>query len=76
MTLTDNRSARDVIKCPGATKRTVHFDYWLHFARELVLKNKVEVLFAPTDEMMADGLTKAVDKTKFLRCRDYIMSSY
>ena len=30
--ITDNRSARDVIKCPGATKRTVHFDRWLHFA--------------------------------------------
>ena len=71
----DNKSARDVIKCPGATKRTVHFDRWLHFARELVLMNKAEIFFAPTDMMMADGMTKAVDKTKFLKCRDYVMSS-
>ena len=25
--------------------------------------------------MMADDLTKPVDKTKFLKCRDYTMSS-
>ena len=73
--ITDNKSARDVIKCPGATKRTVHFDRWLHFARELVLMNKAEVFFTPTDDMMADSFTKAVDKTKFLKCRDYIMAS-
>lgn len=74
--ITDNKAARDVIKCPGATKRTVHFDRWLHFAREMVLMNKVEMFLASTDDMMADGLTKAVDKTKFLKCRDYIMSSF
>ena len=73
--ITDNKSARDVIKCPGATKRTLHFDRWLHFARELVLMNKAEIFFAPTELMMADGFTKALDKTKFLKCRDYIMSS-
>ena len=73
--VTDNKAARDVIKCPGATKRTVHFDRWLHFARDMVLKNKTEIFFAPTELMMADGMTKALDKTKFLKCRDYIMSS-
>ena len=74
--ITDNKSARDVIKCPGATKRTVHFDRWLHFAREHVLMNKAEIFFTPTEDMMADGFTKALDKTKFLKCRDYMMSSW
>ena len=41
-----------------------------------MLKNKAAVFFAPTDMMMADGFTKAVDKTKFLKCRDYTMSSF
>ena len=54
----------------------MHFDRWLHFARELVLMNKAEIFFAPTDAMMADGFTKALDKTKFLKCRDYTMSSF
>ena len=65
-----------MIKYPGATKRTVHFDRWLHFARELYLRNKIEIFLCETDIMMADGFTKPVDKTKFLKCRDYIMSGF
>ena len=38
--------------------------------------NKAEGFFTPTELMMADGFTKAVDKTKFLKCRDYTMSSF
>ena len=72
--ITDNKSARDVIKFPGATKRTLHFDRWLHFARELCLRNKIEVFLAGTEDMMGDGFTKPVDKLKFIKCRDYLMA--
>ena len=73
--LIDNKAAVDVIKFPGATKRTVHFDRWLHFARELCLMNKVEVFLVGTDDMMGDIFTKAHDKTKFLKCRNYVLTS-
>ena len=73
--ITDNKAAVDVIKFPGATKRTVHFGRWLHFARELCLRNKVEMFLVGTDDMMADMFTKALDKTKFLKCRNYLLSS-
>ena len=72
--ITDNKAAYDVIKYPGATKRTIHFDRWLHFARSLCLMNKVQMFLVGTDDMMADGFTKPPDKTKFLKCRDYIMT--
>ena len=72
--LIDNKTAHDVIRYPGATKRTVHFDRWLHFARSLCLKNKVTMTLIGTEEMMGDMFTKALDKTKFLKCRDYIMT--
>ena len=39
--LIDNKAAVDVIKYPGATKRTVHFDRWLHFARWMCLKSSI-----------------------------------
>ena len=71
---TDNKAACDVIKYPGATKRTLHFDRWLHFAREMCLHNRIEIFLTGTDVMMADGFTKPVDKTKFLKCRDYILT--
>ena len=72
--ITDNQAALMVIKHPGATKRTVHFARWLHYAREVCLRNRAEMFFARTEDMMADSFTKAVDKTKFLKCRDYIMT--
>ena len=72
--ITDNKAACDVIKYPGATKRTLHFDRWLHFAREMCLHNRIEIFLTGTDNMMGDGFTKPVDKTKFLKCRDYILT--
>ena len=72
--LIDNKAAVDVIKFPGATKRTVHFDRWLHFARELCLRNKAEMFLIGTDDMMGDIFTKALGKTKFIKCRDYILT--
>lgn len=73
--LIDNKAAVDVIKYPGATKRTVHFDRWLHFARWMCLQNKTEVFLVGTEDMMGDIFTKALDKTKFLKCRDYILAA-
>ena len=73
-TLSVVEAACDVIKYPGATKRTLHFDRWLHFAREMCLHNRIEIFLTGTDDMMADGFTKPVDKTKFLKCRDYILT--
>ena len=52
----------DVVELPGATKRTVHFGRWLHFARQLCLSNKVEMFLVGTEI-----------KTKFLKCRDYLL---
>ena len=72
--ITDNKAAVDVIRYPGATKRTLHFDRWLHFARELYLRNKVEIYFAGTELMMADFFTKPLAHKKFLALRDRIMN--
>ena len=57
--VTDNKGAYDVVRNPGATKRTVHFDRWLHFARELYLHNAIKIFLTTTDNMMADMFTKA-----------------
>ena len=67
--LTDSKSAHDIIQNPGATKHTIHFMRWLHFARELWLKRYVNVYLVTTDRMMADDKTKPVEKGQFLKCR-------
>ena len=72
--ITDNKATYDVIRNPGATKRTAHFDRWLHFARELYLRNAIKMYLTTTDRMMADFMTKPTDKTTFLRCSNYVMA--
>ena len=69
--ITDSKSASDIVQNPGVTKHTAHFSRWLHWARELVLKQLVHVYLAPTEKMMADDKTKVVDRAKFLNCRKF-----
>ena len=39
----------------------------------VVVTRGADYLLAPTASMMADGLTKVVDKTKFFLCRNFYM---
>ena len=66
---TDSKSAYDAIKNAGVTKNSVHFERWLHYARDLAMRNRVSVILVGTDVQMADDKTKVVDKRKFLACR-------
>ena len=43
------------------------------FARDLYLTKAIGLTLVPTHRMMADGMTKVVDKDKFFKCRDYAM---
>ena len=72
--ISDSKSAVDIVKNPGTTKRSIHFDRWLHFTRELYLKKKIRVELAGTYYMMADDKTKVVDRDKFFRCRAFQMN--
>ena len=74
--ITDNKAAFDIVKNPGATKRTNHFDRWLHYARELYLRNALKIYLVPTENMMADAMTKATDRQVFFRCRAYTMNEH
>lgn len=58
----------------GATKHTVHFERWLHFARALQLKGAVKAVLIGTDLMRADDKTKVVEKKKFYYCRRSTMN--
>jgi hypothetical protein len=69
--VTDSKSAADIVENPGVTKHTAHFSRWLHWARDLVLKHRIDVYLAPSEKMMADSLSKVVDRTKFFSCRKF-----
>ena len=42
--------------------------------RELVAKSVVKLGLVPTDEMIADFLTKPLELGPFTRCRDYLLN--
>ena len=58
-----------MIKKPGATGRTRHYERWLLFSREQHLDRVSCPTWISTDEQMADLFTKPLDKTKFLKFR-------
>ena len=65
----DNSAAVDMIKKPGATARTRHYERWLLYTREQYLDNVSRPEWIETDEMVGDIFTKPLDKTKFLKFR-------
>ena len=73
-TITDNKGTYDIIRNPGVTKHSVHYERRLHFARDEFMHNRAKFFLAPTDKMMADGMTKVVDRHKFFVCRNYMMN--
>ena len=55
-------------------KRTRHFDIKLFYITDLISRNEVEVRYCPSDEILADYMTKPLVGTKFKLFRDLIMN--
>jgi hypothetical protein len=62
--LTDSNSAIELAKNPLYHHRTKHIDIQYHFVREMVKDKVIDLTFIPTDQQLADGLTKPLDLTK------------
>ena len=56
------------------TKHTAHFARWLHWARELYMQQKIEMILVEDSDMMADCDTKIVDRDKFFKCIKFQMN--
>src|SRR5271163_3702934 len=63
----DNQSAIALTKNPIHHARSKHIDIQHHFIREKIKSNKIEVSYMPTDDMIADALTKLLACTKFIK---------
>ena len=49
------------------TDRSKHMDIKYHFIRSIMSGGKVNLMYCPTDDMVADIMTKPVTKLKLLR---------
>ena len=65
----DNQGAIVLSKDATFHMRTKHIDTRFHFVREIVDNNILSISYCPTDDMIADILTKALSRFKFEKFR-------
>lgn len=65
----DNQSTICIAKNGGYTPRTKHIDIRHHFIRDALDLNTVRLNYVSTDQQIADGLTKSLERIKLQRNR-------
>ena len=60
----DNQAAISIANTHAVNRRNKHIDVRYHFNREAVKNGVIQLKYCPTNEMVADMLTKALRKTK------------
>ena len=60
----DNQGAIALAHNPEYHARTKHIDVQYHFVRECVEMGKVKLVYCPTEEMVADALTKPLARDR------------
>ncbi|KAF8650939.1 hypothetical protein AX14_008525 [Amanita brunnescens Koide BX004] len=60
----DNQSAIEPTKDHQYHARTKHIDIRFHFIRWIVEQGSLKIVYCPTDQMLADALTKALPSAK------------
>ena len=73
MLMEDYQGAISIAKNPVAHSRTKHISIRYHYIREAVQERIVNLCYCPTEQMIADLLTKPLPKERFkmLRCYGY-----
>jgi hypothetical protein len=72
----DNTSAMklEINGKASSTKRTRHFNIRLFYVKNLVERGEVSIRYCPTEDMIADFMTKPTVGKKFQTLRDFVMN--
>ena len=68
----DNQGAIELAKNAKYHNRTKHIDICHHFVRERVSMNEITIDYCPSEEMVADVMTKGLPTAKFTRLREML----
>ena len=72
----DNSAAITLATNPGMTQRAKHLRLALHWQKQIISEGRVVLQQIPTEDMVADGLTKPLGKVKHEKMtRDLHMTS-
>jgi hypothetical protein len=71
----DNTAVQDILKRgPSAELRTRHLSVRYHFVADLIKRGEIIINYCPTNDMLADMLTKPLVGEQFARLRSYLVS--
>jgi hypothetical protein len=63
---TDNNGALLLAKNPVFHERTKHIAVKYHYIRDLISRGVIDLIYIPSKDQKSDGLTKPLDKIKFI----------
>ncbi|KAF7568846.1 hypothetical protein PtrM4_112490 [Pyrenophora tritici-repentis] len=70
--LGDNQGAIALTKNPHLHERSKHIDVCYHFIRDLAEQGKLDVAYVPTVDMVADGMTKPLQRVAFEKFKNQL----
>ncbi|KAI5320266.1 hypothetical protein L3X38_039974 [Prunus dulcis] len=70
--LCDNTSAIAMARNPVHHQKTRHISRKFHFIREAIQTKEIELIYCKTEDQIADILTKALPKDRFVRLRSLL----
>jgi hypothetical protein len=70
--LGDNQGAIALTKNPHLHERLKHIDVCYHFVRDLAEQGRLDVAYVPTADIVADGMTKLLQRVAFKRFKNQL----
>ncbi|XP_065085819.1 uncharacterized protein LOC135707834 [Ochlerotatus camptorhynchus] len=68
----DNQSCISMLSAEGVTRRTKHIDTRYNFVRDFYGSGVLNIVYCPSEEMLADALTKPPGRIKLQKIREEI----
>jgi hypothetical protein len=72
----DNQSSIRLSDHHVQHSRTKHIDVRYHFIREHIKRKIIEVAYLPSEDLPADMLTKSLDRIKFQKFRELLLTKF
>ena len=70
--LKDNQGSLALVKNPYLYKHLKHINICYYYIRDLAEQKKLQINYIPTTDMVADGMTKLLQRITFKRFKDQL----
>lgn len=71
----DNQGAIALSKNPVNRQRSKHIDVKYHFIRDALIEGKIDIVYCPSEDMVADILTKPVAKIRIVKFKSFLFGN-